>query len=100
MILALIVLVPFCVAALWVFFRFSPKDKNKAKLIIVVNSVIILIDILLCAIYSCRTYATMINTVDRNWWPILSVLGSLFIFSIVLIVGAIIRVLIFRKRGE
>jgi len=98
MILALIVLIPFCIAALWAFFRFSPKETGSNKCTIF-NSITIILAILVCALYSYRTYATMINTVDREWWSILSVLGSLFFFSIILVVAAVLRNFVFfRKR--
>ena len=97
MMLSLTVLIPLCGVALWAFFRFSPKDINKENLILIYNIIVIFVNILLCLIYSYRTYSIMINTVDRAWWPILSVLGSLFIFAIVLFVAAIIRFFIFRK---
>ena len=97
MILALIVLIPFCGAALWAFFRFSPQDEEKKKAILIYNWIVILINILLCLGYTYRAYSSMINSVDRAWWPILSILGSLFICAISLFVGAIIRKFIFRK---
>ena len=97
MILALIILVPLCAVSLWVFFRFTPP-KDKSKINLLYNYIVILIDVLLCAIHSYRMYATMINSVDRVWWPILSILGSLFIFPVILFVGAIIRAYIFEGK--
>ena len=99
MISALMILIPLCMVALWVFFRFSSKDKNRMRLVILYNSAVILIAALLCAIFSYRTYMTMINSVDSGWWPILSILGSLFIFSVVLLIGAISRIFIFKKKS-
>ena len=97
MILSLIALVPLCGAALWAFLRFSPKDENKRKSIVFYNSALVSIDILLCAIYSYKIYTALIDTRDSAWWPILSILGSLFTFSLVLLLGIIIRFFIFKK---
>jgi len=97
MILALIVLVPFCAVSLWVFFRFTPPA-GKKKITNRYNYSVILLNVLLCAGFTYRTYATMINTVDRAWWPVLSVLGSLFIFPIILFIAVLTRAFIFRKK--
>lgn len=93
----LIILLPFFIISLWLFFRFSPKQqKNKCK---IYNLIIISVAIFFCLLYSYRTYTVMINTNDSAWWLILSILGSLFIFSVTLIIGSILRNhLFFRTR--
>lgn len=97
MIAALIFLVPLGMTGLFLFFHFSPKDQYKTQSIKRFNVLVIIINILSCAIYSYRTYLTMIGTTDRAWWPVLAVLGSLFIFSAILFLGTFIRFIIFKK---
>ncbi|KPK97395.1 MAG: hypothetical protein AMJ95_09135 [Omnitrophica WOR_2 bacterium SM23_72] len=97
MILALVILLPFCFVTLLIFFHFSPKERMKSCKIY--NSIIILLALIFCALYIYRTYSVMVDTVDSAWWPTLSVIGSLFIFHLILLVGAMLRnYVFFRKR--
>ncbi|MFC1809196.1 hypothetical protein ACFL3D_03635 [Candidatus Omnitrophota bacterium] len=101
MIIALVILIPLCILALWVFFHFSPRTvAAKQRIIKVYNITVLVMSIVLCALFSYNTYSNMIDTTDREWWPILSTLGSLFIFSTVLLISATIRSFIFQRKEE
>ncbi len=97
MILALIILVPLVLLALWQFIKFSPEGVEKKKLLFC-NSVVIIIGVILCGLLTLNVYVNMAGGSDRAWWPILSVLGSLVVFPVCLTVGGIIRnYLVFRS---
>lgn len=97
MIIALLVLVPICFVMFWFFFKSSPKIQNKRKTILRFNLATVLAAILSCVWLTYSTHHSMIDTVDRAWWPVLSGLGSLIFFPVVLLVGALIRMIVFRK---
>jgi len=99
MIVSLIILVPLLIVALVIFFRSSPKHATQ-KSVNLYNTIIIHLAVMVCGFHTYRTYSVMINTNDSGWWPILSIIGSLFFFSVILILGVLIRnFIIFRKKS-
>jgi hypothetical protein len=96
MILALIVLVPILLISLWAFIRFSPKGGSRQQ-ILLFNLGVLAVALVLCALLTLKIYSHMAAGPDRAWWTILSVLGTLAVFSIVLVVGGLVRnLLVFR----
>ena len=96
MILALIILAPLVILALWQFIKLSPEGVEKRK-VRFYNSVVLLVGVLLCGLLTLNVYENMAGGSDRAWWPVLSVLGSLVVFPVCLMVGGIIRnYLVFR----
>jgi len=49
----------------------------------------------LCVGWSIRTYHQMVGTVDRPWWWVVSVLGSMAIFPVWLVLAGVLRSVIF-----
>ena len=90
MILSLIILIPFVLVAVWLFFKISPKNVN-GNIIKIYNIIVILSALTACLLISLYCYRTTGQSVDRAWWPVLSVLGSLFVFPLILFIGGIIR---------
>jgi len=98
MIAALCVLAPFSAACIWFFFRLSPQVENR-KRVHLYNIIMMLCAFLFCVIFTTYVYRSMIETHDRAWWPVLSMLGALIIFPVTLVVGALLRnLLFFRNR--
>lgn len=99
MIIALILLVPICLIVLWFFFKSSPKNQDKQATILKFNVITVFAAILSCAWLTISTYSAMIDTSDRAWWPVLSGLGSLILVPAVLLVGAFIRMIVYREKS-
>ena len=93
MILALIVLVPVLLMSLWAFIRFSPKGGSRQQ-VLLFNLGVLAVGLVLCALLTLTIYSNMAAGPDRAWWSILSVLGTLAVFSIVLVVGGLVRNLV------
>jgi len=65
---------------------------------ILYNSIVFGSSLIACLIVCLYFYLTTGQSVDRAWWPILALLGSLFTFAIVLIIGGFFRnYIIFKK---
>ncbi len=90
MILALIVLVPILLLSIWAFFKFSPKVEGRRG-VLLFNLSVLVVGLLLCAFLTLKVYASMGNGPDRAWWPVLSALGSLVVFPMVLLLGGLVR---------
>jgi len=98
MVLALLVLIPFLACSVWLFFRLAPPVSWRA--IRWYNASVIVAGIAVCVGYSLRTYRLMIGSVDSGWWPVIASLGSSVIFATWLLVGWLLRNLVFfRKSG-
>ncbi len=96
MIFAFIVLLPILLISFWAFIKLSPKVGNRQG-VLVFNLCVLVVGSLLCAYLTLRIYSNMAAGPDRAWWAILSVLGTLLVFPVVLLVGGLIRnVLVFR----
>ena len=96
MILALAILVSVLLLSVWLFFRLSPKDAAKMG-VTLYNACVLIVGVLSCGALTFGLHSTLADTMDRPWWPILSVLGSLVAFSLCLVVGGVVRnLLLFR----
>lgn len=84
MILAYLIFIPLFIFSLWAFFKSSPKQKHPYK-IKIYNIGTIVVAICLCAGYSLKLRASMIDGSDFGWWPVL-----VFIFSLVISIGTFI----------
>ena len=97
MIVLLVILLPLIIITLRVYLKSTPKHIDHRKRIIF-NSIIFSLSIIVCLTVFLYSYLTTGQSVDRAWWPILAVLGSLFMFEIVLIAGGLFRnLIIFRN---
>jgi hypothetical protein len=97
MVLSLIILVPFSLISIWLYFKSSPKHIEKQTGHIY-NFIIVVLSLLACLAVGLYTYYSTGQSADRAWWPILAFLGSLFVLPIVLILGGLIRnFILFRK---
>jgi len=97
MVLSLIILVPFFLISIWLYFKSSPKHIEKQTGHIY-NLIIVVLSIMACSTVGLYFYYTTGQSADRAWWPILAFLGSLFVLPIVLILGGLIRnFILFRK---
>ncbi len=97
MIIALIVSVPILLMSLWAFMRFSPKGGSRQQ-VLLFNLGVLAVGLALCALLTLKIYSNMAAGPERAWWTILSVLATLAVFSIVLVVGGLVRnLLVFRS---
>jgi len=100
MILALIILVPLIIIILLIYSKNTPKHIDK-RTNSKYNSVIFTVSLIACFTVCLYTYLTTGQSVDRAWWPIFAAFGSVFIFTIVVIVGGLFRnFVIFRKNAN
>ena len=98
MALLLVILGPISILAAWVYFRLSPKVAARQGLLLY-NAGVFLVAGILCSALTVGLYASMSGGPDEGWWPVLSLLGSLLIFTLCLLVGGLIRnLLVFRRR--
>jgi len=97
MVLILIIVIPFTLFATWLFFKKSPADERK-KSVHIFNLIIIILALISCSLLSMNVYARMAGGSDRAWWPIISLLGSLFLFPAWLLTGSIVRLIVFKKK--
>jgi len=97
---ALIILVPLVVITLLIYFKSTPKYID-IRTRTIYNSVIFTISLFGCFTVCLYTYFTTGQSVDRAWWPIFAVFGSLLVFAIVLIIGGLFRnFVIFKKNPK
>ena len=98
MIVALVLLVPLLAGALYVYFRFSPSVEPSRLQSLKTFNVGILLGALLGCIGIGFYFKTMMSGgSDAGWWPILTVLCSLFFLAVLLFVGWVMKGFVFRK---
>ena len=98
MVVALLILMPIASVAIWAFLRFRLSYAERTALRRF-NLASLSIALLSAIAWCVRTYLVMSPTVDAGWWPVISVLGAIVSFSLVLVVAAVVRnVIVFRKR--
>ncbi len=90
MIFVFIVLVPILLISFWAFIRLSPKVGDRQG-VLVFNLCVLVVGSLLCALLTLKIYSSMAAGPDRACWPILSVLGTLVVFPVVLLAGGLVR---------
>lgn len=100
MVVALLILLPSAGVAIWAFLRFGPSYAEREPLRRF-NLAAFSIALLLAAAWCVRTYLVMSPTADAGWWPVISALGALVLFPLVLAVAAVVRnFIVFRRREE
>jgi len=97
MVIAILLSLPLFIFAIWTFYRFTPGHANRQS-IARFNRVSVVVTFGLATAWSIRTYIVMSATEDSGWWPIISLLGAMFIIPFGLIVAAVIRNFIVNRR--
>ena len=91
--------IPLFLAVLWAFFRYSPKVNTPKKLRLF-NIATILLAFIISAIYVIYLRHSMEGGSDYGWWPVLSLLSSLVISSLVIgLLGVARNYIVFREHG-
>ncbi len=90
MLLALLILIPILLLSLWAFFRLSPKIGDRSK-VMSFNLGVLIFGFALCGLVTFKVYSEMSVGSDRAWWPIISGMYSLVLFSVVLFLGGLVR---------
>ena len=93
MILSAVMLIPFLIIAVYLFLKLYPKN-IPSKFIKTYNCAVLAGAVLFCGIIVLYFYKTTGQSVDKAWWPVLSVLSCLFVFPSTLLAGIIIRSII------
>jgi cytochrome bd-type quinol oxidase subunit 2 len=99
MILALIVLLPILVLSLWWFCKLSPRDAEQ-RLVWLYNIAVLVVGVLICAGLTLRLQATLADTPDRAWWPVLSAIFSLLVLPLWIAVCGVVRNLLVFRSGQ
>jgi hypothetical protein len=98
MLIAYLILIPFLILSLWLFFKFTPKAINSKK-VKVYNFCTLVLAVIASITYSLILRSSMINGSDYGWWPVLAFIFSLAISIAIIFLSAIIRnLIIFRSR--
>ena len=99
MVLTLIVLLPVLILSLWGFYRLSPRDAAK-RLVRLYNAAVMIAGVALCMGISLRLRATMADTPDRAWWPVLSAVFSMLALPLWLAACGVVRNLLLFRSGQ
>ena len=99
MILALIVLLPILVLSLWWFHKLSPREAEQ-RFVWLYNTAVLVVGVLICAGLTLRLRATLADTSDRAWWPVLSAIFSLLVLPLWIAVGGVVRNLLVFRSGQ
>jgi len=82
--------------AVWFFVRAQPRTERVTALKRF-NVVVMAIALVAAAGAAFYFWATTGHSIDSAWWPVLATLGSVFSICVVLIVGIIVRLVVFRQ---
>ncbi|MGH7198021.1 MAG: hypothetical protein ACREH5_04680 [Candidatus Omnitrophota bacterium] len=99
MIIGFVVLGLFCAAVTWIYFYLEPRTPNQNALK-AYNWATVAAGLALCGVFAWRMNQRMADTTDAQWWPVIALLGSLLLFSIILLVGGILRNLVFFRSAK
>ena len=98
MIISLSALILLCFIIVWIFLKSSPSIQGQQRALLNFNLSSVFVAVFPCVLLTYFTYISLVDTVDRAWWPVLSGLGSVLIISVVLLGGVILRMIVFRER--
>lgn len=90
MALSMIFLVPVLLITVWLFFCFSPKRPDPRP-VFRFNIGVFVVGLLVCAVWTIWIRAQLVTGPDVAWWPVMAVLGSLAVFPVILLAGALVR---------
>jgi len=90
MILLVVVLLALFVVVLWSYTRSAPTEARK-KAVVIYNAWTFFTALALCLLFTSRIHGNMAAGPNRSWWPLLSVAGSLVIFTACLLVARFVR---------
>lgn len=96
---ALITLVPVFLVVLWAFFRLSPQVHER-RMITRFNLGVLIFGLAVCGIAIIKIYSDMSAGPDRAWWPIISMLYSLVLFTLVMVIGGVVRNFVVFRTGK
>ena len=97
MIILFLLALPFLLFAVWVYMKCVPaatslKDRAGYEIGVLIA------ELLGCGVVVYYAYATVGKGVDRAWWPTIAFIYSFFLFPVILLMAALIRWLMYRKR--
>lgn len=91
---------PLLALAVWMFVRLVPVHADRTAMRRF-NVLSLAVTVLLAVAWSVRTYIVMSSTVDSDWWPVISLLGTLAIVPVTLAIAFVARnFVVFRERTE
>jgi len=82
--------------AVWFFVRAQPRTERVAALKRF-NIVLVVVAFVAATGAAFYFWATTGHSIDSAWWPILAALGGALSICVVLIVGIIVRLVVFRQ---
>jgi hypothetical protein len=96
MIIATVLLATLLIPAVWFFVRAQPRTERVTALKRF-NVAVVVIALVVVTGVTFYFWETTGHSIDSAWWPILATLGSAFSVCVVLTVGIVVRLIIFRK---
>ena len=88
--LLFLLLVPANGLALWVFLRFAPATESPARRQ-AYNALTLGLVPVLCALFSLWLSTELTPHLDHHWLPVLSAMGWILAFPVLLMVGTFLR---------
>ena len=96
MIVAFAILLPVLGVSLWAYCRFHP-GRDGAKSIRIFDALVVGCAVALSIVATGYLRKEMASGPDSAWWPVVSVIYSLVIFPACLLVGGIIRHVVYSR---
>jgi len=99
MIVAAALLATLLIPTVWFFVRAQPRTERVIALKRF-NVAVVVLALVAVAGVTLYFWETTGHSIDSAWWPILATLGSAFALCILLIVGMVVRLIVFRKSAR
>ena len=96
MIVAFAILLPVLGVSLWAYFRFRP-GRDGAKSIRIFDALVVGCAVALSIVATSYLRKEMASGPDSAWWPVVSAIYSLVIFPACLLVGGMIRYVVYSR---
>lgn len=97
MILTFIALLPLLVFSIWAYVRTRPRaGAGQSRYLLLFDGMIIICAIAASALEIAYFKHALENTPDREWWPVLSAMAWLVTAPVLLLIGGLLRKILFR----
>ncbi len=96
LIIATLFLAVFLIPAVWFFVRAQPHTEQVAALKRFNVTVVALALVVITGV-TFYFWKTTGHSIDSVWWPVLAILGSALSVCVVLTIGIVVRLIIFRN---
>jgi hypothetical protein len=99
MILIVIIAIPVLATATWLYLKYGPPGTTvKSRLGFEIS--VLFVQVIGCIGVSYYSYATVGQSTDHAWWPVIAFLYAFLLIPIMFILAAVIRKLIFKNKSH